>query len=931
MTAALALTITAACGRAGAPAPADSNAFPTIPFEKYTLANGLEVILSEDHRLPTVSVDIWYHVGPANEAAGRTGFAHLFEHMMFQGSKHVTGDSHFKLLEAAGGSNANGTTDFDRTNYFQTLPSNRLELALWLESDRMGYLLDSLDERQLAVQRGVVRSERKEAIEDAPYGMVNEAVYQTAFPKGHPYFANVIGSHADIQAAKLDDVRNFFKTYYAPNNATMAIVGDFDTAATKTLVEKYFGPLKRGPEVPKVEVDTPKITSERRVTVADRIPLPRVYMAWITPAFFQAGDADADITANALGAGKSSRLYKKLVYEKRIAQDVSAFQQSLSLGSVFQISATARPGHTPEELEAAIDEELTAMRASGPTPSEIERARNTLETQRLRGLETQGGFGGIADTLNLYNHYVNDPGYLAKDLGRYQSVTTETAKQFANTYLQKDARVVVFGVQGEPKFPPGPPMPNAAAAPKSVSGEAYNEAAAWRKDPPKPGPDRPIALPTPVSFTLANGLTVILNQRKGMPVVAADLVVRTGGDANPIDRTGLANYTAAMLDQGTATKTAPQMADALAQIGASLNGTSSKDASFVSISALRRNFPAALDLLADAVVNPAFPEAEVDRQRASRLATLQQARNDPDTIATATAIAALYGKLHPYGYMELGTEASTRGTSRDHLVAFWKQNFVPNNAALVVAGPIAEAELRRLVEKAFGAWAKGTPAAATAGEMTTTPARVVVVDVGKSQQTQLRVATIGPPRATPDYAGVNVMNLILGGLFSSRINLNLREEHSWTYGASSQFIFRKGAGPFWIQSRVDTPATGPAVAEIFKEIERMTKMPVTEDELAMGKDALIRSLPAAFETSSSAVDTLNELFIYGLGLDYYTKYPGTVSAVTAADVQAAARKYLVPSKMVVVAVGEKAAIEPGLKKLNLGSIEERNPDTTVKR
>jgi len=932
ITTAFGLAFAAACG-GSAPAPANANAIPTIPFEKYTLANGLEVILSEDHRVPTASVDIWYHVAPANEAAGRTGFAHLFEHMMFQGSKHVPGDSHFKLLEAAGGTNLNGTTDFDRTNYFQTLPANRLELALWLESDRMGYLLDSLDERQLAVQRGVVRSERKEGIEDAPYGMVSEAIYQTAFPKGHPYYANVIGSHADINAAKLDDVRNFFKTYYAPNNATLAIVGDFEAGATRALVEKYFGPLKKGPAVPKIAVETPPITAERRVTVTDRIPLPRVYMAWITPAFFKDGDADADVTASALGGGKSSRLYKKLVYDKRIAQDVSAFQQSLSLGSVFQISATARPGHTPEELEAAIDEELAAMRASGPTPAEIERARNTLETQRLRGLETEGGFGGVADMLNLYNHYLGDPGYLAKDLGRYQAVTTETAKQFANTYLQKDARVVVFGVRGEPTYAPAPPMPNVAAAQKGAAGggEAYNEAAAWRKDAPKPGPDRTISLPTLTSFTLSNGLTVILNQRQGMPVVAADLVVKTGGDANPIDRAGLANYTAGMLDQGTASKTAPQMADAIAQIGASLDGTSSKDASFVSTHALRKNFQAALDLLADAALHPAFPAAEIDRERASRLANLAQARNDPDTIATATAIAALYGKLHPYGYMELGTEASTRGTTRENLEAFWKQNFVPNNAALIVAGPISEAELKGMAEKAFGKWAKGTPAAATAGDMKTTPSRVVVVDVGRSQQTQLRVATIGPPRSTPDYASLNVMNLILGGLFSSRINLNLREAHSWTYGASSQFIFRKGAGPFWVQTRVETPATGPAVGEIFKEIERISSTPVSPDELAMGKDALIRSLPAAFETSTSAVNTINEMFIHGLGLDYYTRYQAMVSAVTPDAVQAAAKKYLTPEKMIVVAVGDQAAIEPGLKKLNLGSIEVRNPDATVKR
>src|SRR5262245_14620498 len=420
--------LSAACNRGAGPSP---KAIPQIEFEKFQLANGLDVILSQDHRLPLVAVDVWYHVGPANEARGRTGFAHLFEHMMFQGSKHVPGDSHFKLLEAAGGTNLNGTTDFDRTNYFETLPANELELGLWLESDRMGFLLDTVDQLKLANQQDVVRSERSQNTENVPYGIVGEAVYHTLFPKDHPYYGDVIGSHADIQAAKLDDVKNFFKQYYAPNNASLAIVGDFDKAKTKELVQKYFGPLRRGPDVPKITVETPKITAERRVEVKDQVKLPRIYMAWITPAFFKPGDADADAAANILGGGKSSRLYKKLVYEKQIAQDVSAFQQSLSLGSAFQIVVTVRPGKTIDEVETALDAELNAFRQSGPDEKEVERARNTFETGLIGGLEVLGGFGGVADTLNMFNHYVGDPGYLPKYLEEHRKVTAASVKAFA--------------------------------------------------------------------------------------------------------------------------------------------------------------------------------------------------------------------------------------------------------------------------------------------------------------------------------------------------------------------------------------------------------------------------------------------------------------------------------------------------------------------
>src|SRR3984957_11447589 len=329
-------------------------ALPTIKFEKYTLPNGLVVILSEDHRLPLVSTNIWYHVGPANELPGRTGFAHLFEHMMFEGSKHVPGNAHIRFMEAAGASDLNGTTDFDPPNYFQTIPSNQLELALWLESDRMGYLPDRLDQASLTNQQDVVRNERRQSIENSPYGIVEEAVFHKLFPKGHPYYADVMGSHADIQAAKIEDVRNFFKLYYAPNNASLAIVGDFDPANAKELVEKYFGPLKRGAPVPKIAAVTPPITAERRAIVHDHVELPRVYEAWITSPIFKPGDALADLSSDILGGGKSSRLYKKLVYEKQIALDVTVSQNSLILGSIFEIAVTARPGHKAEDRKSVV-------------------------------------------------------------------------------------------------------------------------------------------------------------------------------------------------------------------------------------------------------------------------------------------------------------------------------------------------------------------------------------------------------------------------------------------------------------------------------------------------------------------------------------------------------------------------------------------------
>jgi zinc protease len=930
LSSALSLTVAVACTKPAenSAATTEKSDLPKIDFEKYTLPNGLDVILSEDHRLPMVAVNLWYHVGPANEEPGRTGFAHLFEHMMFQASKHVPPDTYFKTVEGAGGSNINGTTDFDRTNYFETMPSNQLELALWLESDRMGYLLDVVDQASFANQQDVVRNERRQSVENQPYGVVEETMFHTLFPKAHPYYASVIGSHADIQAAKLDDVKNFFKTYYAPNNASLAIVGDIDKAAVKALVEKYFGPFKKGGDVPKPSAETPKITAERRAVVKDRVELPKVYMAWITSPFFKPGDADADIAATILGGGKSSRLYKSLVYDKQIAQTVTAQQYSLMLGSVFSIEATARPGHTAEELEKAIDEQVSKLRDGGPEANEVERARNVIETRIVEGLENLGGFGGIADRLNTYNHFLADPGYLPKDIQRYRDTTTASVKTFAQEQLAPTARVVIYGVPGQPDLgaPVATPPKQKVAA--GTGAESINADEAWRKDPPKAAEARPLQVPVPKSFVLANGLTVLVNERPNLPVVSERLVVKTGSGANPADKPGLANFTAEMLDEGAGSRSALQIADHVAQLGGSLQTSSTMDASQVSAGSLKRTFPDMLTLIADVVRHPTFPQEEVERQRASRMASLVQQREDPNRVASAVMYSALYGPGHPYGYTEIGTEPSNKAMSRDDLQKFWSQNFVPNNTALIVSGQITVDELKPMVEKVFGDWAKGTPTQSAPGDATTAKAKVLLVDKPGAPQTQLRVASIGVPRNTPDYEPIVVMNEILGGLFSSRINLNLREEHGYTYGASSQFVFRRAPGPFLVGTGVRTDVTGPAVSEIMKELKRIRESDVSQEELTLSKDSLVRSMAANFETSGDMNATTANTYIYDLGVDYYSKLASKLSAVTTEQVRGVAQKYVVPEKLVVVAVGDRSKVGPALAKLNLGATETWNADAT---
>ena len=924
--AALAIALYApGCSR-GSNSDAAASDVPRLEFEKYTLDNGLDVILRQDARLPVVAVDLWYHVGPANEEKGRTGFAHLFEHMMFQCSKHVPCDQHFQLLEAAGASDVNGTTDYDRTNYFETLPSNQLELALWLESDRMGYLLDKVDQPALANQQDVVRNERRQSVENQPYGLAEEAMVQLLYPPGHPYYGNVIGSHEDIQAAKLDDVQRFFRQYYAPNNASLAIVGDIDVAQTKAMVQKYFGTLKRGPAVPPIKATTPPITAERRQVVPSRVELPRVYMAWITPPFYKPGDADADIAATLLGGGRSSRLYKKLVYDRQIAQDVSALQYSLVLGSIFQIQVTARPGHTVEEIEKALEEELATLRSTPPDATEVERARNTIETNIVSGLESLGGFGGVADRLNAYNHYLGTPDYLQQDIARYRAVTPATVQTFAKTYLMGNARAVVHAVPGEPQVAAPVPTPPAPKAGEGAQAQAVNADEPWRETMPKGAAAKTVQLPTPQSATLSNGLTLILAERRGLPLVGAAVVLKTGSDANPLDKPGLANFVAAMLDEGTMTRSALQIADQVAQIGAVLTTSSTMDATAVSGRSLTKNFGTLLDLLADVTLRPSFPAEELERQRAQRLGQLVQMRDNPSQVASQVTAMVLYGEKHPYGYSEIGTEASVKAISRNDLTAFWQQNFVANNAALVVAGDISMTELRALAEKAFGSWQRGMPVRPSLTTPTSIPPRVVIVNKPGSPQTQLRVATIGAARSSPDFRPLQVMNIALGGLFSSRINMNLREQHGYTYGASSQFTFRRAAGPFQVGSGVRTDVTAPSVFEIFKEIRGMVEKPLGAEELQRAKDSLANSLAGAFETNADAVSNFSNVFTYDLGLDYYTKYAQDVNRVTTDQTLAVSKQYLVPGNMVVVAVGDRKAIEPQLAKLNVGKVEIRDAE-----
>jgi zinc protease len=904
----------------GEPVP-KSNNVPTLPYQKYKLKNGLDVILLEDHRLPLAAVNIWYHVGPANERPGLTGFAHLFEHMMFEGSKHVGEKAHFLYLESAGASTINGTTDFDRTNYFETLPSNQIELALWLESDRMGFLLDTLDDRKLENQRDVVRNERRQSIESAPYGLVQEELFHQLFPQDHPYYASVIGSHADIEAARLTNVREFFKLYYAPNNASLAIVGDIDPDQTKALVEKYFGPIPAGKPTIRATITTPRIDSERRIIVGDQVELPRVYMAWITAPIFSQADAECDLAAKIFGGGKSSRLYKSLVYEKRIAQDASAQQYSLALGSIFTIEATCKPGVQPGQLEDAIREDLAEFQKDGPLPAELERAQNTIEAAIIRGLENLGGFGGVADRLSQYNHFLGNPGYLPKDLERYRSSTIETLRLTAQTQLKRDACVVVHGVPGQKSIKDVPKIdhpPSGDIELNQIPGQD------WRNNPPAPGPVHTMSLPIPKRLQLSNGLSVFLFEQHNLPIVSANVIVLSGSDRNLPDQPGLASFTAEMLDEGTGKRAPLKFATDADQIGASIYTGSSTDLSFVAMRSLKKNVDAAFELVSDALLNPAFLPEEIERIRNDRLTHILQQKDNPGLLVSKVFFNAVYGAGHPYGYMEIGTEESNSSVTRDQLAGFYRAGYLATNSALVAAGDITESELLALAEKFLGRWEGGSYVYEKLASAKSGVRRIVIVERPEAPQTVLRIGHVGVERSNPDYAALDIMNTAFGGLFSSRINQNLREKHGYTYGASSAFIFRRCPGPFLVGTSVRTDATASAIIEIFREMERMRDTEVTPEELATAKDSISRSLPGMFETTPESASSIGQLFVHNLPLTYFHDLPGMIENVSADEVRQVARKHLRPEEAVIVAVGDRKKIEPELEKLNLGPIEIRD-------
>ena len=813
------------------------------------MPNGLQVILHEDHTTPVVGVNLWYRVGSKNEKLGRTGFAHLFEHLMFQGSEHHDNE-YFGPLEKLG-AQINGSTSEDRTNYYETVPSNALELALWLESDRMGFLLSALTQAKLDNQRDVVKNERRQSYDNRPYGQSSEKLDAALYPESHPYHHSVIGSMADLSAASLEDVSAFFRTYYAPNNASLCVAGDFDPAGAKKLIAKYFGPIPKGPEVSQPKPDVPKLDAPKRVTMTDRVSLPLTELVWPTVPTANPDEPALDMLAAILGGlDKENRLYRALIYDRQLAAQVSASHPTKTLAGTFNVTLLARPGQKLDDLVKIADAEIERLKTEGPTAEEVLKAQNTQESELVVG--TLQSMTKRADTLNQYNVIFGDPLAYKDELKKVFAVTPADVKRVANQYLTADR--IRLDVN------PGPPTERApeVAVDKEKQEPFKNPPAVAIKDDfdrskmPEVGPTPQFTPPTVVRRTLSNGLEVLIAERHNLPLLTLDLVVKGGETLVPKGKEGLASLTADLLTEGTKTRNALELAGDLAEIGASIDASGGLESSTLSLTTLTKHTPRALELYTDVLLHPSFPDKELHKLRLQRLSRLKSRLDQPEGVAGVVFPRILYGQDHPYGRPDLGTPKTIEGLTRDDVVAFHKRLFLPNNAALIVVGDTTPDAIMSTLEQALQDWKKGEPPESKLPEPPAAKGvTVYLVDKPAAAQSYLAIGHVGQPRSTPDYFPLTVLNAVLGGQFSSRINLNLREDKGWTYGAHSHFHFRQGPGPFQAEGAVQTNVTKEALVEMLKEIKDITgSRPVTAKELAFAQGRLVQGFPSKFETTS---------------------------------------------------------------------------------
>ncbi|HWE40619.1 MAG TPA: pitrilysin family protein [Isosphaeraceae bacterium] len=874
---------------------------PEIRFTKATLPNGLEVLARRQGPSPIVAVNLWYHVGSKDEERRQRGFAHLFEHLMFEGSEHFPGDF-FKPLQRLG-AGVNGSTSTDRTNYFVDLPAAHVETALGMESDRMGHLLPALTDAKLRVQKDVVKNEYRQNYANRPYGQVWRHLAEALFPPEHPYSWLTIGVMEDVEAATRDDVEAFFRRHYVPANASLALVGDLDEDRAISLAETYFGPIPGGTRA------LPPWTPDRwragpvEIVLRDRVELDRVYLTWVTVPQFTQADAALVLLADVLARGKSSRLYRKLVMDEGLAQDVTAYQAGRELAGTFGVVATLRPGKAVDRARALILDAIRAIAEAGPTDEEMERAKNGRLAGFIYALDNVGGFGGVADRLNAYNIFLGDAGRITSDFERYRAVAPDDVRHAAAAILGAAKGLAILTVSGGQAATTAPPLD--------------------RNVPPPTAPAVPFRAPRPEVLTLGCGAPLWVLPRRDLPIIAATAVLAAGAGAHGPERGGLASLTADMMDEGTTSRTALDLALAAEMMGTSLSSSSGWDGSYVGFQCLSPHLDASLDLACDVLLRPSFPESEWPRVHGQALAALKAEHDSAEARAQRALLRALYGPDHPYRLPADGDVATVAALGLDDLKGFHGGHYRPGRAAWVVAGDVDPDAIARALDALLEGWSGAAePLPPVARPADAGRPRLLLLDRPGSAQAVLRVGHVGIDRLDPAYHDLLVLNQVLGGQFTSRLNAKLREEKGFTYGVRSHFDVRRGSGPFSISASVQSDRVAEALDDVRIEVEALLgDRPPSPAEIDDARRALIEGQSRHFETPTSLVARYANLLLHGLPPEEHALFPERLGSVTRDSILEGASRHLRPGSLVAVVVADASTVADSLNHLGWAPVE----------
>ncbi len=890
-----------------------------IPHQSFTLDNGLRVIVHEDRKAPVVAVSVWYNVGSKDEPAGKTGFAHLFEHLMFNGSENAPGDF-FEPLQQIGGTDYNGTTNFDRTNYFQTVPKGALERMLFLESDRMGHLLGAVTQEKLDNQRGVVQNEKRQG-DNRPGGLVFYEVLANLFPEGHPYRHSVIGSMADLDSASLADVKQWFVDNYGPNNAVLVLAGDIDAAEARPLVQKYFGDIKRGPVNEPAQASVPVLDAPKSVVMKDRVAATQVTRYWAVPGLLDPQLVALDLGGSVLGGLASSRLDNILVRDEKVAVQVSAGMIPLQRVGIFTASAVVKPGVDPALVGQRLDQIIADFVANGPTQDELTRAATQEVSGRIKGLEQVGGFGGKAVALAEGEIYADDADFYKKTLAQYATTTPEQVKAAMQQWIGRPGLSLTLepGERGAYEEAAATKTASAPAVPDTTTNTPAPPVV--KRTPPELGQLAGLDFPDVQHTQLSNGIKLHYAQRTAIPQTLVSLSFDAGNSADPATARGTQTLTLGLLEEGTTTRNSVQIAEEQEKLGASISTGASSDRTTITLSALSANLTPSLELLSDIVRNPAFAPAEVDRVRATQLTGIAQEVRDPNGIAGRTVPSVIFGPNHPYATRGSGDPAAVTALTRDNLVAFQQAWLRPDNVEIFVVSDRPLADVQAELNEHFGNW---TPPAAAKGvknfaaPIPPAQPRIVLIDRPGSPQSVIVGAQLTPVRGTDELVDLNAANDILGGNFLSRINMDLRESKGWSYGVRGSVQRNLNAVPYLISAPVQADRTGDSIKALIADVRDFVgPKGVTAEELTRTVNNNIRSLPGSYETSSAVLSAMQTNALYNRPDDYQERLASLYQAQTAQALDTAARGAIDPSKFVWVVVGEAAKVRPQLEGLGL--------------